>query len=156
MTDTLAPPDLESAETYSDFLEQMEELGLLENLEDQLPPGFSAVYEIGRILARGNDGLGKQLAPMMTLAPALDAPAARACEAREVTFVERQHQVCARCLCRHEMKCVEHSARPETTSRTAVQGFQTHRLSDGDRRHEPTEGLDVGARSGWRNSLDER
>ena len=55
MSPTIAPLDLESAATYSDFVEQMEELGLFSNLEDQLPSGFTAVYEIGRILARGEE-----------------------------------------------------------------------------------------------------
>ena len=88
MTETLAPPDLESAATYTDFMEQMEELGLFENLEDHLPPGFSAVYEIARVLARGNEGLGKELAPMMTLAPAMDAPDAPAPTDAEAQIVE--------------------------------------------------------------------
>jgi len=85
---TLAPIDFESATSYSDFLEQMSDFGFLESLEDQLPPGFSAVYEIGRILARGNEGLGKQLAPMMTLAPALDMPDAPAPTDTDAQIVE--------------------------------------------------------------------
>jgi hypothetical protein len=85
---TIAPLDLESAATYSDFVEQMEELGLFANLEDQLPSGFTAVYEIGRILARGEEGLGKELAPLMTLAPSLDAPEAPAPTEADAQIVE--------------------------------------------------------------------
>ena len=88
MSPTLAPIDFESATSYSDFLEQMSEFGFLENLEDQLPPGFSAVYEIGRILAQGGEGLGKQLAPMMTLAPAFDVPDAPAPTDSEAQIIE--------------------------------------------------------------------
>lgn len=74
MTATLESLDLEAAQSYSDFLQQMEDLGLLESLEDQLPPAFSAVYEIGRILADPKSRLGTQLSRMMTLAPAGDLP----------------------------------------------------------------------------------
>ena len=88
MSPAVAPPDLEHVTSYSDFLEQMEELGLFENLEEQLPPGFAAVYEIGRILARSDSELGKQLAPMMNLAPALDAPDAPAPTESEAQIVE--------------------------------------------------------------------
>ncbi len=88
MTSTAAPTDLESATSYSDFLERMDELGLFENLEEQLPDGFSAVYEIGRILARGDTGLGKKLAPMMELAPTLDTPEAAAPTYAEAVIVE--------------------------------------------------------------------
>ena len=63
-----APPDV----TYEDFLAQMEDLGLLDQLEDALPDGFSAVFEIGRVLADPDSDLGRRLAPATSLAPAQD------------------------------------------------------------------------------------
>jgi hypothetical protein len=74
VTATLESLDLETTESYSDFLQQMEDLGLLENLEDQLPAAFSAVYEIGRILADPRSRIGAELTRMMSLAPAGDLP----------------------------------------------------------------------------------
>ena len=66
--------DVEVSESYSEFLQQMDDLGLLENLEDQLPTAFSAVFEIGRILADAKSRLGAELTPLMSLAPAEDVP----------------------------------------------------------------------------------
>src|SRR6185503_934799 len=52
---TAVPPSLaDPAETgdpddpYARFLDEMDELGLVQDLEEDLPPEFSAVFEIGR------------------------------------------------------------------------------------------------------------
>ncbi len=68
-----APPDA-SLGAYEEFLAQMEELGLLENLEDELPPGFGAVYEIGRILADPQSRLASVLAPALRLSASGGVP----------------------------------------------------------------------------------
>jgi hypothetical protein len=49
----------ETFDAYDDFMSEMDALGLTESLVDQLPPGFSAVYEIGRILAHPHSSLSR-------------------------------------------------------------------------------------------------
>ncbi len=80
--------ELPASSQYEDFLEQMEQLGLLESLEDQLPPGFSAVYEIGRLLADANSKLAAELAPMMRLAPGGELPDVRRDDDSDAQVVE--------------------------------------------------------------------
>lgn len=64
------PPSAESpAESYENFIDEMEELGLLSDLEDELPPDFSAVFEIGRILADPRSALGRAISPAVALKP---------------------------------------------------------------------------------------
>ncbi len=57
-----------TAGVYEDFLIEMDELGLLDNLEDELPRGFTAVYEIGRILADPTSDTGQAVANVLQLA----------------------------------------------------------------------------------------
>ncbi len=64
--------DVGALSTYDDFLFEMERLGLLDNLEDQLPTGFSAVFEIGRVLSDPDSSIRSRLAAAMELAPAQD------------------------------------------------------------------------------------
>jgi len=64
--------DLRTAEVvdsgdYERFLPLMDELGLLADLENDLPPGFSAVFEIGRLLADPASEIGRKLAPALRL-----------------------------------------------------------------------------------------
>lgn len=74
-SDPAAPADpAADAEGYDDFLAQMDELGLLEGLEDELPPDFSAVFEIGRFLASPESSVGRALGPALELRRADDAP----------------------------------------------------------------------------------
>ncbi len=87
LTAAAEPPDL-AAPSYADFLEEMGELGLLENLEDLLPDAFSAVFEIGRVIADPRSALGAQLASMMTLAPAGELPQTQASTDTEAQIVE--------------------------------------------------------------------
>ncbi len=42
--------DEDPLDDYGSLLPYMDELGLLSDLEEELPPGFSAVFEIGRVL----------------------------------------------------------------------------------------------------------
>lgn len=81
---TLDAPDL-----YDEFLEEMEALGLLENLEDRLPPAFSAVYEIGRILSDPSSELGRALSSALSLSKSgTDAPQAIATPETDALLVE--------------------------------------------------------------------
>lgn len=52
---------------YADFLDEMEELGLLSDLDDELPPDAGAIFEIGRLLADPNGDLGRALGPALEL-----------------------------------------------------------------------------------------
>lgn len=65
-TATEAPP---APHVYDEFFPEMEELGLLAGLEEQLPPGFSAVFEIARMLDDPHSPLAKALAPALAMAP---------------------------------------------------------------------------------------
>lgn len=58
-----APAD----DDYGSFLDEMEELGLLSDLEDELPPDFSAVFEIGRIVADPRSEVARALDPALEL-----------------------------------------------------------------------------------------
>lgn len=58
-----------ASHAYDDFFSEMEGLGLLAGLEDQLPSGFSAVFEIARILDDPKSSLAKALAPALEMAP---------------------------------------------------------------------------------------
>jgi hypothetical protein len=71
-TDADASAD-EAGGAYADFLSEMEALGLLSDLEEELPPDFSAVFEIGRILAAPGSRTGAALATALELRPA-DTP----------------------------------------------------------------------------------
>ena len=73
---------------YADFLDELAELGLLDGLEEQLPAGFSAVYEIGRVLADPSTGLAARLAPMMRLAPGGETPLEAAETEPDSRFIE--------------------------------------------------------------------
>lgn len=64
----VAPAETESIGPYSGFLEFMNELGLLKDLEEELPDGFSAVYEIARILTSSTGDVSQQLGAALELA----------------------------------------------------------------------------------------
>lgn len=57
----------DATDAYAAFLEEMESLGFLHDLDDDLPPDFSAVYEIGRILASPDSALGRAVATALQL-----------------------------------------------------------------------------------------
>lgn len=69
-------------DAYADFLDEMQELGLVHDLEDELPPDFSAVFEIGRVLAAPTNAVGRAIAPALELRAAAagveDAPSEEA------------------------------------------------------------------------------
>ena len=56
-----------AGDVYATFLEEMEAMGLLHDLEEELPPDFSAVFEIGRLLASPASALGRALGPALEL-----------------------------------------------------------------------------------------
>lgn len=62
---TVAPA--ESTDVYATFLDEMDELGLLHDLEDELPPDFSAVFEIGRVIAAESSAIGRAVSPALEL-----------------------------------------------------------------------------------------
>ena len=53
---------------YDSFITQMGDFGLLDDLEDELPPGFTAIFEISRILQDPDSDLAARLAPALSLA----------------------------------------------------------------------------------------
>ncbi|NOY06186.1 MAG: VWA domain-containing protein [Chlorobi bacterium] len=53
--------------TYGGFFEVMEELGLFGSIYEHLPPDFTAVFEIARILENAEHPLTQQLAPVLSL-----------------------------------------------------------------------------------------
>jgi hypothetical protein len=55
---------------YAGLLTEMQDLGLLSDLENELPEGFSAVFEIGRILADPESDLAHDLSPATSLVAA--------------------------------------------------------------------------------------
>jgi hypothetical protein len=63
---------------YATFLAEMETLGLGADLEDALPEGFSAVFEIGRILADPSNPLAGAIGRALVLAAPAEAEAASA------------------------------------------------------------------------------
>lgn len=73
---------------YDGFLAEMEALGLLSDLEDELPPGFTAIYEIARVLCDPSSELARRVAPALELvarggetpAPVEEHPEARRVE----------------------------------------------------------------------------
>jgi hypothetical protein len=65
-----------AAGVYSTFLAEMEALGLGANLEDALPEGFSAVFEIGRVLADPESPLAGAIGRALVLAEPAEAAAA--------------------------------------------------------------------------------
>ncbi len=56
--------------TYGRFFEVMEELGLFGSIYEHLPPDFTAVFEIARILENAEHPLTRQLAPVLSLSRA--------------------------------------------------------------------------------------
>lgn len=79
MTETAAPdapattPGAEQLGAYAEFLSTMEELGLLKDLEDDLPDGFSAIFEIARIVADPAGRAASGLASALRLAEPQDS-----------------------------------------------------------------------------------
>ena len=57
----------DAAGPYGAFLEELEALGLTRGLDDELPPDFTAVYDIGRVLADPRSELGAALRPALAL-----------------------------------------------------------------------------------------
>ncbi|MBC8144228.1 MAG: hypothetical protein H7X80_01515 [bacterium] len=55
---------------HSEFFTHMEEFGYLRGLEEYLPRGFTAVFEIARVLEDPTSDLFRALRPMMTVSPA--------------------------------------------------------------------------------------
>ncbi len=53
--------------THSTFFEHMEEFGYLRDLEEHLPPEFSAVFEIARVLEDPESELAMHLAPALAV-----------------------------------------------------------------------------------------
>ncbi|MCE9637692.1 MAG: VWA domain-containing protein [Planctomycetes bacterium] len=72
------PTEVEAAvdahDAYADFLDEMESLGFLHDLDDDLPPDFSAVFEIGRILASPESAVGRAVSTALQLRSAGSAP----------------------------------------------------------------------------------
>ncbi len=60
----------EAANAFADvsFVDIMDSLGLLRDLDDDLPPGFSAVFELARVLDDPNNEVAKALSPALALA----------------------------------------------------------------------------------------
>lgn len=52
---------------HSTFFEHMEEFGYLRDIEDHLPPEFTAVFEIARVLEDNESELAQRLAPILTI-----------------------------------------------------------------------------------------
>lgn len=59
---------------YAGFFAEMQELGLVSGLEDSLPDGFSAVFEIGRILADPKDPIARSVGRALELDAPLGIP----------------------------------------------------------------------------------
>lgn len=66
-TGTEVPDGAGAEDLYAAFLDEMEAMGLLEDLEEELPPDFSAVFEIGRLLASQTSAVGRALGPALEL-----------------------------------------------------------------------------------------
>lgn len=80
MTDPAAETLASSAVTgtYAAFLAEMESLGLGSDLEDSLPPGFSAVFEIGRVLSDATNATAAAIGRALLLTAPAGAPGAAA------------------------------------------------------------------------------
>ncbi len=59
-----------------DFFQRIEELGFFDQFEEELPPEFTLIYEIARVLEDPNHPLAQTLAPALALTPVDTAPEA--------------------------------------------------------------------------------
>lgn len=75
--------DRAPVDEYAGFLDEMEELGLLSDLEEELPPDVSAMFEIGRILADPRSKLGRAVGAALELRRAEHAEDETEAEAEE-------------------------------------------------------------------------
>ncbi len=70
---------------YDHFFDLMEDLGFFEHIYENLPPDFTAVFEIARVLEDANHALTARLAPALSLArPALRTQTQEAGEDQQV------------------------------------------------------------------------
>src|SRR6185503_7004884 len=78
----------ESIGVYAGFFAEMEELGLASDLEESLPPGFSAVFEIGRVLADPHDATAAAIGRALRLSAPAGLPERAPASAASESLVE--------------------------------------------------------------------